>query len=119
MLKKGDKVVMHTCLESENPKYAGKIWTCIDDEFKANSSGNGVFLEGFSGYFYTEYLQKINLDEITRVIARNCVAWDTSKDKKEGLLPEVTIANEYLYKQLTGETYNFFSACRKFNIGES
>ncbi|MCD3217456.1 hypothetical protein G8S55_09385 [Clostridium botulinum C] len=30
LLKKGDKVVMHTCLESE--KYNGKIWTCATDE---------------------------------------------------------------------------------------
>jgi phosphoribosyl-ATP pyrophosphohydrolase len=62
MLKKGDKVVMHTCLEAET--YNGRIWTCEGDEFKANSSGNGVFLEGFSGYFYTEYLQKVNVTGI-------------------------------------------------------
>ncbi|WP_238899341.1 hypothetical protein [Clostridium sp. YIM B02500] len=62
MLKKGDKVVMHTCLEAET--HNGRIWTCESDEFKANSSGNGVFLEGFSGYFYTEYLQKVNVTGI-------------------------------------------------------
>lgn len=59
VLKKGDKVVMHTCLEAET--HNGRIWTCEGDEFKANSSGNGVFLEGFSGWFYTEYLQKVNI----------------------------------------------------------
>ena len=64
-------------------------------------------------------LRKINMPEITRTIARNCVAWDTSKDKKEGLLPEVTITNEYLYEALTGKKYNFYEACRLFNIGES
>lgn len=59
LLKKGDKVVMYTCLEAET--HNGRIWTCEGDEFKANSSGNGVFLEGFSGWFYTEYLQKVNV----------------------------------------------------------
>lgn len=64
MIKKGDKVVMHTCLEAENPKYAGKIWTCSCDEY---ITGEGlyeqklVFLEGYSGSFLTKFLQKVNL----------------------------------------------------------
>lgn len=61
-------------------------------------------------------LNKITIQDIIETIARNCTAWDTSKDKKEGLLPEVSATNEYLYKILTGEKYNFYSACRKFNI---
>lgn len=62
MLKRGDKVVMHTCIEAE--KYNGKIWTCEGDEYtkgKGVYSENVVFLEDFSGYFLTEYLQKVNL----------------------------------------------------------
>lgn len=56
LLKKGDKVIMHTCLESEGKNY-GKIWTCTTDEFtkgKGCYKQNLIFLEGFSGYFSTE-----------------------------------------------------------------
>lgn len=65
LLKQGDKVVMHTCLESEGKNY-GKIWTCRSDEFTKGEgvyAENVVFLEGFSGYFTTEYLQKINITD--------------------------------------------------------
>lgn len=31
--------------------------------------------------------------DTARLIARNLVAWDTSKDKREGLLPEVYLSN--------------------------
>jgi hypothetical protein len=60
MLKKGDKVVMHTCGEAEH--YEGKVWTCRSDEYKSESGRNGVFLEGFSGHFKTAYLQKVKLE---------------------------------------------------------
>lgn len=58
MLKKGDKVVMHTCEEAK--VYNGKVWTCKSDEFIQGEKPfeqNLVFLEGFSGSFCTEYLQ--------------------------------------------------------------
>lgn len=73
---------------------------------------------------YTALVEKLILGEVTareiiETIARNCVAWDTSKDKREGLLPEVAIfKNPYLYKSLTGEEYNYYTAIRKFRIGE-
>lgn len=35
-LKKGDKVVMHTCLESKG-KNLGKVWTCRTDSFKCEA----------------------------------------------------------------------------------
>jgi hypothetical protein len=54
--------------------------------------------------------------QFAEVIARNLVAWDTSKDSKEGLLPAVYLTNKYLYKQLTGEEYRFHSAVKMFNI---
>ncbi|WP_214873376.1 hypothetical protein [Exiguobacterium sp. s140] len=62
-LKKGDRVVMHTCLEAE--KYDGKIWTCESDEFKHHSSHDFtvIMLNGFSGSFATEFLQKVNVDQ--------------------------------------------------------
>src|SRR5687768_534973 len=68
-LKKGDRVVMHTCIEARNPKNYGKVWTCKVDEYE---QGEGVyhqkliFLEGFSGSFMTDYLQKVN-DETAEV----------------------------------------------------
>ncbi len=57
MLKKGDKVVMHTCLESE--KYEGKVWTCKSDEFVSDSGAKAVFLENYLGYFATEFLVRV------------------------------------------------------------
>ncbi|MGA4465925.1 hypothetical protein ACPA2L_25295 [Bacillus bombysepticus] len=61
MLKKGEKVIMHTCDEANH--YKGQIWTCKTDEF-ANGKGmykqSLVFLEGFSGSFLVKYLRKIN-----------------------------------------------------------
>jgi hypothetical protein len=65
MLKKGDKVVMHTCIEAENPKNEGRIWTCKIDEYTQGEGvykQNLIFLEGFSGSFSTKFLQKINLE---------------------------------------------------------
>lgn len=62
LLKQDDKVVMHTCIEAE--KYNGKIWACKTDEYTTGEGvykQNLVFLEGFSGCFATEYLQKVNI----------------------------------------------------------
>lgn len=60
-LKKGDKVVMHTCGEAEH--YDGQIWTCISDEQKLHESHkyNVVWLKGFSGCFAAKYLQKVKI----------------------------------------------------------
>ncbi|MEC0232658.1 hypothetical protein [Paenibacillus alba] len=64
-----------------------------------------------------EKLEK-NQKELARVIARNLIAWDTSKDKREGLLPEVYLTNKWIYKQLTGEEYVQHKAMKKFQIGD-
>lgn len=65
-----------------------------------------------------QIIKQINLyDDLAEAIARNLVAWDTSKDKMEGLLPEIQLNNRWLYKQITGEEYNFQKACEKFHIG--
>ena len=64
-----------------------------------------------------EWVKFLNLrEEIVETIARNLVAWDTSKDKKQGLLPEVYLSNQRLYKQLTGEEYNFYKVCKKYRL---
>lgn len=59
-LKKGDLVVMHSCMEAELNK--GIVWKCAGDEF--NPSAPAVFLEGFSGHFATEFLQKVDVPVI-------------------------------------------------------
>lgn len=65
-----------------------------------------------------QLIKQINLyDELARTIARNLTAWDTSRDKRDGLLPEVYLTNRWLYKQITGEEYTFTKACQKFHIG--
>ncbi|WP_338788776.1 hypothetical protein [Metabacillus sp. FJAT-53654] len=61
-------------------------------------------------------IMKQNLTELAEVIARNLTAWDTSKDNREGLLPEVYWSNRVWYERLTGEKYSFRKAVKKFNI---
>ncbi|WP_281885630.1 hypothetical protein [Paenibacillus sp. YYML68] len=63
-LKKGDTVVMHTCMEASNPKYAGRLWTCKSDAFRPKGHNYcSIFLEGYSGCFSTEYLQLVQLPQ--------------------------------------------------------
>lgn len=69
-----------------------------------------------TGAIFNRQNMKQQVEDLTKVIARNLVAWDTSKDKREGLLPEVYLTNKYWYKQLTGEEYFKHKAVKKFNI---
>lgn len=57
-LKPGDRVVMHTCLEARNEKYAGKVWTVASEPWDLCGS-EVVLLEGFRGGFATEFLRKV------------------------------------------------------------
>ena len=66
---------------------------------------------GFTEAFYfiavgfaevREKLKKLEKENLDTIIARNIVAWETSKDKKEGLLPEVYLTDCFLFKRLTG-----------------
>ncbi|UDF17578.1 hypothetical protein LG951_05150 [Bacillus pumilus] len=59
-LKKGDLVVMHSCIEAVLSE--GRVWKCAADEF--NPIAPAVFLEGFSGHFATEFLQKVDVPVI-------------------------------------------------------
>jgi len=54
-LKKGDKVLMYNCLEAHS--YGEKVWTCRTDSFERAGS-ELVFLKGFPGSFYCEFLQR-------------------------------------------------------------
>ncbi|MED1121290.1 hypothetical protein [Bacillus atrophaeus] len=53
----------------EASKYDGRIWPCASDEFTSNSGAKVVFLEGFSGFFAVEYLQRVNLPQEQEVEA--------------------------------------------------
>lgn len=70
-----------------------------------------VILDGMN-----EALKDIQGLDIERTIARNLTAWDTSKDKEIGLLPEVYLTNKGLYEKLTGQKYIFHEACKKYHI---
>lgn len=59
VLHRGDKVVMHTCMEAKH--YDGKIWECATDSWD-NYGTELVMLEGFSGGFWTKYLQKVLME---------------------------------------------------------
>lgn len=56
-LKKGDKVIMHTCWEASFPQNKDKVWTCQTDSYLDNAKQDVVFLEGFSGCFSAQYLK--------------------------------------------------------------
>lgn len=107
-----EAVVQSDCKVTYNNKGYG-LWG-------KNSKGNNtVVAELYANTADAEQIIKqINLyDELARTIARNLVAWDRSRDKREGLLPEVYLTNRWLYKQITSEEYNFTKACEKFHIG--
>lgn len=58
-LKKGDKVVMHGCIEEDY--YNGKVWVCITDEQQMKDGDWVVWLEGYSGCFLSKYLAKVDI----------------------------------------------------------
>jgi hypothetical protein len=57
-LKKGDNVVMHNCIEADDPENKNKIFTCQTSSFLDRGKEEVVFLEGYSGYFSTRFLNK-------------------------------------------------------------
>lgn len=95
------------------------------DEKKMRKAFDTLKKSAFQDYEFVDFDTSDDLkpdtnahDSIASVIARNLVAWDTSKDKREGLLPEVYLTNKVLYKQLTGEEYIQHKAMKKFHIGD-
>jgi hypothetical protein len=58
-LKKGDKVVMHTCEEAEH--YDGKLWVCKSDEYKLHPKQDYTVIWLDEWDFATKYLQKVEL----------------------------------------------------------
>lgn len=62
-LKKGDTVMMHTCIEARKREFKEKVWVCSSDSYIAPSGHEMVFLEGFSGSFWTNYLNVVPQEE--------------------------------------------------------
>jgi hypothetical protein len=67
-LKKGNKVVMHSCEESYEEKNYGRIWTCASDEFTLGvGEWRYVYLEGYpygnNGDFFVEHLHYVDLEK--------------------------------------------------------
>lgn len=80
--------------------------------------------------FYQERLEKENEElkqevakaklmekEFLETLARNIAAWQTSKDKKEGLLPEVFLHDMYLFEKMTGLNGYVWSHLKKYAPG--
>ena len=61
-------------------------------------------------------LMEVVQTDLAKIVARNLVAWDTSKDRREGLLPEVYLSNRVWYERLTGEAYYQHKAIKRFGI---
>lgn len=40
-----------------------QIWACESDEFTDRADQQVVFLEGFSGYFFAEFLQRVDVQK--------------------------------------------------------
>jgi hypothetical protein len=57
ILHNGDKVKMYGCLEARGNE--DKVWTCAGDSFESCCGIEVVFLEGYRGYFSTEFLKKV------------------------------------------------------------
>jgi hypothetical protein len=101
-LKKGDRVVMHTCIESE--ELPGKIWTCKTDQFtrgKGVFAQDSVFLEGYSGSFAPEFLQKVILpSEDEAVLA---ALEESQQQVEESKIREIDLEEQYktLYRMYT------------------
>ena len=57
--------------------------------------------------------------ELTIIVARNLIAWDTSKDKTDGMLPEVYMSNLHWYRKVTGVDYSYRHARRLIEGGIS
>ena len=55
-LYKGDKVVMHDCMEAHGREDV--VWECICDSYEMCGS-EVVFLKEYSGAFSTEFLKKV------------------------------------------------------------
>lgn len=109
-----EKVIYNNGSSELRARFDGEILS-LEQELEDETS-NSIYMyeDEFESVF--EVVKGVSVKELTRTIARNLVAWDTSKDNREGLLPEVYLTNKYLYKQLTGEEYFRHKAVKEFDI---
>lgn len=70
-LKKGDIVKMINCVEAQVNQDVQ--WICQTTSFKDKGGDDVVFLEGFSGYFLCEYLDKIEVQWYNIIQIKNLV----------------------------------------------
>lgn len=83
----------------------------LPEEISAEQFGEYMDHAGYTEAFYflavgfaevREKLKRYEELNIEEVLARNIAAWETSKDKREGLLPEVYLTDRCLFRKLTG-----------------
>lgn len=101
-LKKGELVVMHTCVESRNPKYEGKIWTCKTDQFTRGEcvyAQDSIFLEGFTGSFAPEFLQRVNVEPLL-----------TEKDATINKMTQQLKTSDVIYERMKSA---YFEQCKE------
>lgn len=64
-----------------------------------------------------EKLEIIAKENVLELITRNIAAWETSKDKSDGLLPEVYNSDLYIFEKLTGLNPRKWSNLKKHAPG--
>ncbi|MEC1552569.1 hypothetical protein P9D28_09030 [Bacillus haynesii] len=92
MLKKGDRVVMHSNLQARIN--SGVIWTCECDEFLDYRGNTVVRLKEF-GDFYTAFLQKVDVEGMLGVALKRA---DRLQEENERLQAELELCREYFKK---------------------
>ena len=110
-IKVATSVVDEDKMKINSPKDEGYEW-----EYWAKWDELNSTIEWEHCYEKASFERGQVLEKLKEVIARNLTAWDTLKDKSQGLLPEVYWSNRVWYKRLTGEEYSFGKAVKKFNI---
>lgn len=92
--RNGGKNFLTVTIEGQGKKYGITIQDCTKELTPA------------------EKLEKLE-KEFIETLARNIAAWQTSKDKKQGLLPEVYLHDTYLFEKMTGLNPNVWSNLQK------
>ncbi len=96
-LKKGQKVVMHTCYLAGIHK--GRVWECREDSFISNSDTEVVFLKGFTGYFDCEYLQFIKPITSDRFLIEEIVKRIENEEREYFTILCKDLLSEYIGKE--------------------
>lgn len=117
VLKEGDIVVMHTCMEAI--EHEGRLWECECDSWDDYGT-EMVMLKGYSGSFYTQYLQKVDT-RIDKTINRHEAVVRINREFKEFLERRYPNMDSYTFALMvdsfqkgfekgTALTFNAFSS---------